>query len=149
MTQGFGETRGGAPVAFLRTELFRATRFGVVGAIATCVHMLVVWSLIENTRLPVMLANLLAFSTAFGLSFAGHYYWTFRSPGNAARAMRRFFLISVTAFSTNSLLLAGLLRLGWPSPAVGAVSAAAVIPAITFLVSRLWAFREERVDKVV
>ena len=131
----FGETRGGATLAVLKTELFRASRFGMVGAIATFIHILVVWGLIENTRLPVMLANLLAFSTAFGLSFAGHYYWTFRSPGNPVRAMRRFFLVSVTAFSTSSLLLAALLKLEWPSPAIDAVLAAAVMPAITFLVS--------------
>lgn len=55
--------------------------------------------------------------------------------------MSRFFLISVSAFSANSLILALLTRLQWLPPAEAAVSAATVVPLITYLASRFWGFR--------
>jgi putative flippase GtrA len=121
--------------------VFLAGRFAVVGAAATLVHMLVVWLLIEQASLPPLLANLLAFLTAFAVSFSGHYLWTFGAPGNPVRAMRRLFVISGSAFAVNTVLLAALLRAGWLTPSAAAVIAAGVVPAITFVASRVWGFR--------
>jgi putative flippase GtrA len=132
--------RKGVAAALWR-EFLLAGRFALVGATATLVHMLMVAALIELVSLPPLLANLIAFLTAFGVSFAGHYFWTFRAPGNPVRAMRRLFIISGTAFAANTVLLAGLLKAGWLSPTGSALLAAALVPAITFLASRLWGFR--------
>jgi hypothetical protein len=73
--------------------------------------------LIETTNAPVLLANLIAFLTAFGIS-----QFTGQSKGG------RFFLVSSSAFAANTLLLAFLTRAEWLQPAVAAVLAAAVIP---------------------
>jgi putative flippase GtrA len=91
--------------------------------------------------LPVLLANLVAFLSAFGISFWGNYHWTFRRPGQKARALRRFFTISSGAFALNMLLLTGLLQIDLLLPEWSALLAATVIPAITFLASRFWGFR--------
>jgi putative flippase GtrA len=123
-------------------ELFIAARFGVVGVCATALHIGVVWSLITCTAMPTLLANLVAFLCAFGLSFTGNYIWTFSNPGYPGKAMRRFFLISLTAFLINSTLLATILASGWLSPGLAAVASAAVVPGITFLASRLWGFHQ-------
>jgi putative flippase GtrA len=123
-------------------ELLVAARFGMIGVTATAVHVLIVWLLLSGTSLPPLVANMFAFLTAFGISFAGNYLWTFRSPGNPIKAMRRFLLISVSAFAVNTLLLAGLLRGGWFSPTAAAIVSAAVVPMITFLAARLWGFRD-------
>lgn len=122
-------------------EVLTAARFGVVGIAATALHIGMVWSLLSHTTLPALLANLIAFLCAFGLSFTGNYIWTFSAPGFPGRAMRRFFLISLTAFMANSTLLAAILASGWLSPRLAAVASAAVVPGITFLASRLWGFR--------
>jgi len=121
-------------------EFYLASRFALVGIAATAVHMLVVWLLIETTSLPVLVANLIAFLTAFGISFTGNYVWTFGSPGRPVTAMRRFFLISGGAFSANSMVLALLTIADWLQPTVAAALAAAVIPLITYVASRLWGF---------
>ena len=125
----------------LRRELRLASRFGLVGIAATAVHVLVVLLLMQTINLPVLVANLFAFLTAFGVSFAGNYVWTFGSPGRPKTAMSRFFLISAFAFSANSLILYLLTRLQWLPPAEAAVSAAAVVPFISYLASRFWGFR--------
>lgn len=124
-----------------RKELLLAGRFAVVGIVATFVHMLMAWTLIESTRLSPLLANLMAFLTAFVVSFTGHYHWTFQGAGSPWRAMRRLFLISSSAFAINTLLLAGLLKSSWMSASVAAIVAAGIVPAISFLASRFWGFK--------
>ena len=66
----------------LQLEALRISRFGVVGAAATATHLLLVSILVAGTSLPTLTANTLAYLTAFGISLAGHYFWTFQKPGD-------------------------------------------------------------------
>jgi putative flippase GtrA len=122
-------------------ELLYTARFAVVGAAATMLHLAVVWLLIKHTVLPPLSANFLAFISAFGVSFTGNYYWTFRRPGSPTVAIQRFFLVSISAFALNTLALVELIATNLLTPSTAAVLAAFVIPAVTFLSSRLWAFK--------
>ncbi|NWG39428.1 MAG: GtrA family protein [Hydrogenophilaceae bacterium] len=130
----------------MRRELLTAARFGLVGIAATAVHILTVWTLLSVTLLPAIVANLVAFLTAFGVSFAGNYLWTFRTPGYPTEAARRFFVISGGAFVANTLLFASLLKGAWFSPTVSAIVSATVVPVISFTASRLWGFRRQTKD---
>jgi putative flippase GtrA len=121
-------------------ELLIAARFGLVGIVATAVHIMVVWLSLGEAGITPISANTLAFLMAFGISFAGNYLWTFRSPGSPRRAMFRFFVIAVCAFAANTLLLAFLVHKGWFSPVVSAIFSASVVPVISFVASRLWGF---------
>nr|VFK43672.1 MAG: Putative flippase GtrA (transmembrane translocase of bactoprenol-linked glucose) [Candidatus Kentron sp. TC] len=125
-------------------EMILATRFGMVGIVATAVHILVVWLLLISTTLSPIVANTLAFPAALGVSFVGNYLWTFSSPGNPARAIKRFLAISLCAFAMNTLLLTFLVRSGWFSPVISAIFSAAVVPVITFVASRLWGFKSSK-----
>lgn len=122
-------------------EIFTAARFGLVGLLSTGVHIAIVWLLLTLASVDPMLANTLAFMTAFCISFTGNYLWTFRSPGSPRRAIFRFFVIAVSAFVVNTLVLAFLVHKGWFSPVVSAVLSASVVPVISFLASRLWGFK--------
>lgn len=122
-------------------ELFLAIRFGLVGILATTIHITVVWTLLSTTLLQVLVANTIAFASAFGVSFAGNYLWTFGSPCSPRRAMLRFLTISASAFLLNTFLLGTILEFGWFDPTSAAISSAAVIPVITFLASRFWGFK--------
>jgi putative flippase GtrA len=123
-------------------ECLTAARFGLVGAAATIVHVSVAWTLIVNVDTPVLLANLIAFALAFGVSFVGNYVWTFRVPGRPHRAFARFVVIALSAFAANNVLLVSMLSLNCCKQSTAAVGAAAVVPAVTFLGSRLWGFRQ-------
>jgi putative flippase GtrA len=127
-------------------ELLTILRFGIVGVMATAVHILVVWILLNHTHLPVLISNSFAFLTAFGVSFSGHYFWTFQNPGDPGRAIRRFLLISTGGFTTNTLFLAAMLRIEWLSPFGSVVVSVVVIPLATFLASRSWGFRHTDID---
>ena len=122
-------------------EFFTAVRFGLVGVLATAVHIATVWILLAATGIAPIPANTLAFLIAFGVSFAGHYAWTFRAPGKPRRAILRFSVIAVFGFLVNTLVLAFLIQKGYFSPVVSAVFSVSIIPVISFLASRLWGFK--------
>lgn len=132
-----------ADVNFLR-EIITAGRFGLVGLLATVVHIAIVWVLLALTNIVPVLANTLAFMVAFCISFVGNYLWTFRSPGSPRRAIFRFFVIAASAFIVNTLVLAFLVRQGWFSPVVSAILSASLVPVISFFASRLWGFEQDR-----
>lgn len=117
-----------------------AFRFGIIGVIATLVHVLVVSLLLNETVLSALLANLIAFLAAFSISFFGNYRWTFQSPGCPRQALVRYLLVSVTAFIVNTLALTLILDNGWLSPLYAAISSASVVPIINYFLSRLWVF---------
>lgn len=132
-------TRRFSKLNFWREALI-ATRFGLVGLLATAVHITIVWRLLAEAVTTQIRANTLAFLIAFGISFAGNYLWTFGSPGRPRRTMFRFFVIAVCAFTANTLLLAFLVHKGWFSPVISAVTSASVVPVMSFVASRLWGF---------
>lgn len=122
-------------------EILIASRFGLVGLLSTAVHITIVWLLLAGAGIGSVLANTLAFLTAFGISFVANYLWTFRSPGSPHRALFRFFMIAVCAFIANTLLLAFLVYKSWFSPFISAVLSTSVVPVISFMGSRFWGFK--------
>jgi putative flippase GtrA len=76
---------------FSLVELLVLARFTLVGILAAAVHISIAWILISISALPPIMANLLAWSVAFMISFAGHYYWTFQARCNRNQALRGFF----------------------------------------------------------
>lgn len=146
MTRGFGSgffgnVRWGHWRKHFAQELLRIGRFGTVGLVSTAIHITIVVLAIKASLLSPIIANTIAFFVAFSVSFTGNYIWTFRAPGRFNRALKRFFLISATAFAANTLLLAFLLRLEFLSPLASAIVSASLVPAISYTASCLWAFR--------
>ena len=124
-----------------KQEVLTMSRFMIVGIVATCVHIGIVWSLITQIGIETLLANLLAFLTAFVVSFTGQYLWTFRSQRYWQSAFIRFFLISLFGFTVNNIVLITLLNMGHMSDSLAAVLSTCVIPVITYLAGRFWAFK--------
>jgi len=126
-----------------RQEFLAIIRFGIVGLAASGVHIFVVWLLLRLTSYPTLIANTLAFITAFVVSFSGHYIWTFQTPGNPSKAIQRFLLISLLGFLANTMILAVILKLGWFSQLVSVIVSIFIVPIITFFACRLWGFRNK------
>ena len=86
-------------------------------------------------------ANVLGWLVAFIVSFAGHHRLTFRGHGAApGPAAVRFFAISAGGFAVNEAAYA--LLLAWSDLRYDVVLAGVLlaVAALTYLLSRHWAF---------
>ncbi|MEX0969797.1 MAG: GtrA family protein [Paracoccaceae bacterium] len=116
-------------------------RFGLVGGLATLVHMLVGVSLIGTGMAP-LLANLCAFLVAFGVSFIGHYGFSFpQKTASLSSAFKRFILVAIGGFLINESLLALYVWAAIGPAALGLILSTGFAAAATFFASRNWAFR--------
>nr|WP_321445495.1 glycosyltransferase family 39 protein [uncultured Cohaesibacter sp.] len=123
-------------------EFLTLMRFGIVGVGATLVHMSVAAGLVHFALANVFIANLAAYMTAFLVAFTGHFLWTFQKGAPLKQAIWRYFVISLSAFGANNLVLLGLVESGLVSKVTSVIIAAAIVPAISYVASRLWGFKE-------
>jgi putative flippase GtrA len=117
-------------------------RFVAVGAAATLVHYVIALVLEGSGALGPMTANVAGFLVAFGVSFVGQWRWTFReADAPLSRALPLYFAVSLGSFGLNALLLKLLLTWGVLPYAVALAVVLLSVAAVTFLLSRIWAFR--------
>jgi putative flippase GtrA len=113
--------------------------FLLVGASAALTHVLV-FALTKDRMLPE-LANALGFVVAFGVSFVGHRWLSFKDTSmSLLQSLRRFAVTALAGFACNELVFVVVLRgFGWAD--MPALFLALVLAAgQTFLLSRFWAF---------
>jgi len=116
--------------------------FIAVGCAAAATHWCVAVACVEGLGLAPLAANAVGWLVAFLVSFCGHYRLTFRhAAAPLARAARRFFLVSAAGFALNEAAYAWLLHAtALPYDLLLALILVA-LAVLTFLASRLWAFR--------
>ena len=119
--------------------------FVAVGCTAAAVHFGVVVGLVSGLGLQPLVANILGWLVAFVVSFLGQWQLTFRAHGAPwLRALRRFFVLSLTGFVINETAYAVLLRF---TPFRYDVLLAIVLVGVavmTYLLGSRWAFRGSR-----
>lgn len=120
---------------------FQLTRFGIVGATAALVNMLVVFLLVHFLAWQPLVANILAFAIAYHVSFFGHHHWTFQRNAKAKTAWSKFLLVAVGSFILNEGFYALFLHVLHLQYIVALLLVLVVVPPITFCLSKLWAFR--------
>ena len=105
----------------------------------------VVMGLVETTGMAPLLANVLGWLVAFGVSFGGHYRLTFSGSGAAlGPAARRFLLISFSGFLINQAAYALALRLSNQNYALLLAAVLVGVAVLTHVFSRWWAFAGQR-----
>ena len=133
-----GPTEG---VLRLLPLFLQLTRFGMVGISAAFVHFSVVVFLVEWGWLQPLLANILAFSLAFQVSYWGHRRFTFKHTSQEHRiAFPRLLLVSVSAFLVNETLFYFLMKKFNLSYEVALLLVLMVLPLGVFLVNKFWVF---------
>lgn len=116
--------------------------FTAVGCAAALVHWLVVVALVKFVALTPLVANVIGWLVAFGVSFSGHHHLTFRLHNAPAwQAARRFFLVSATGFAVNEISYAYLLHFTKIRYDILLAAVLIVIAGFTFIVGRFWAFK--------
>ncbi len=115
--------------------------FVTVGALAAMVHYVAAVAS-HAAGVSPWYANNLGFLAAFPVSYIGHRRWSFKGTrASHTRAFLRFFLVALTGFSGNQLLVwAGMQFTTAPFWLVLAV-VMGVVAVSTYLLSRFWAFQ--------
>lgn len=117
-------------------------RFGFIGFFATFLSYLLVIFFVEAFHFNPLVANFIAFLIAFQVSFWGHKSWTFRAHSIPHRqAMVRFFTLSIFGFILNESLYAFFLHVVHMHYALALLIVLMIVPPITFVVSKFWAFK--------
>lgn len=117
-------------------------RFGLVGALAALTHYVVAAACIHFALTSAAWANPAGFAVAFWVSYFGHYHFSFGVGDSVAHgdALPRFLLTALAGFFTNHLIYLGLLTFTGLSPYVALFIALVLVAAMTFVLSRYWAF---------
>ena len=121
-------------------SLKTVVRFGLVGGLATLVHLLVGGTLIMTGTSPTT-ANVIAFAVAFFVSFAGHYGYSFASHNAPmARSLRRFVIVALIGWGTNQTVLVLRIKLTHVQDLLALGISTTCGAAVTFTLSKYWAF---------
>lgn len=118
----------------------QGARFGIVGLVATLLHMAVAWT-VNRLGVTPYAANALGFAAGFVIAYLGHFYWTFGRRGNHLRHQLRFIVVSAVSFALgNGVIWLVVDRLGL-SFDLALVVIVLVVPPTSWMLSRVWAFR--------
>jgi len=125
--------------------LKQVAKFGTVGLFATATHAGVYAICAGPFGIDPLLANLVAFVTAFAVSFAGHLQWTFKQVRYASSAkaskLVKFLVIALLGLVLNSIFT-WIIVDRWRLHYLWAVTPMlSITPLVTFVMAKRWAFR--------
>ena len=120
-------------------ETARVGRFALVGIAATALHLSVAMLLEYVSLLPVIVIHVLAYLTAFSVSFLGHYVYTFKSNRQWTLALMRFLAASLAVLCLSSLVAKVCTAAGLAA-VISLLVAAFSVPALTYVLSRTLVF---------
>jgi len=129
------------PVTEQKASLIgQIAKFGIVGVIATTIHILTAY-FVQKTGVAEQLANFAGFLCAATFSFCGNLFFTFRAKGSFRDYIKRFVVVSGSNyFASAGLIFVLTQKLGFPFE-VSLLGMILTIPAISFLVQKLWVFK--------
>lgn len=121
-------------------EALTASRFVAVGATATIVHISVAFFALRIMAAGVATSNSVGFAFALLVSYVGHYYLTFRSSKGHSVSAARFIMTASIAYLINIIVVTVLGMATSLEPELRLAVGIATMPAVTFILSRLWVY---------
>jgi putative flippase GtrA len=126
----------------VKSLLAQLGRFATVGVAATLIHVGLAWLMARGFGTPPLIANAIGFAAAFACSYLGHFYWTFGQREGHPVRLPKFLIVSGTGFAVTNLITWITVTAALPVE-VALFAILATVPAITWALSRFWAFRTE------
>lgn len=117
----------------------RIVRFGLTGGFATLIHLFVAFSVLYFLSLPVWFANFLGFICAFSFSYLMQTCFVFQKRFHLKNFIK-FFIVQFSALVCAQLLSEIFSEMNHYLRVVIVVF---LIPMITYMVHRLWTFKEQ------
>ncbi len=123
--------------------MIQIIKFVVVGSIAALIHLTILHLLVIHFLLTPLIANAIAFTVAFVVSYTGQSLWTFNHKKHSHKSAALRFLSTqlLCSFALNQGLYALLLRLTDLNYLLASVIALVTVPLATYSLSKYWAFK--------
>lgn len=116
--------------------------FSGIGGTAALAHILIVLNCVQYLNIAPLIANIIAFSIAFNISYLGHKYLTFSQLSNEKQlSLPHFFLVASSAGIINELLYFIFLNYTSINYLTALVLDLGLVAIYSFLLSRYWACR--------
>lgn len=116
------------------------SRFGIVGILATLTYLIVSNLLIFMGMVPTV-ASITAYLAGMIVSFLGQSKFTFKMARTQRHQFVRFCVLSLMGLLISYLTVVAASVANAP-PVLGTIATAALVPALSFVVMKLWVFRE-------
>lgn len=118
----------------------RILTFGVVGVAASLLHFVAADVTMRVFGVPILLANLIGFILAIGLSYVGHYKLTFQSSADHKVSVPKFVITAVTGYFINNIVLIILINITGLELSLFILIAIGVSAVVVYLISNRWVF---------
>ena len=116
-------------------------RFIIIGIAAASIHFLSVYIIVSTVDLIPIIANIFAFLIAFFVSYMGHSLWTFSHKEHEHhKAAVRYFGVAIFCFALNESGYYLMLEFTDFNYLVSLFIVLMLVPIVTFLLSKHWAF---------
>jgi putative flippase GtrA len=117
-------------------------KFICIGTLAAIVNFIVDIFLVEVINISPLLANIFGFAIAFQVSFLGHRFWTFYEKGikDTHIVWIKFLTVALFSLGLNQLLYS-IYLIFIDNYIIALFFALITVPPITFIISKLWAFK--------
>ena len=125
----------------LMRQLFR---FGIVGGLATLLNSVVFVILVDRLHIQPLLGNLLAFLSAFFVSYFGHSWWTFKNTKHSHEKLAKFLTTSLIGLAINSGFVWVLMHHLHQTAYVATLPMIFITPLLIFFINKFWVFQEKR-----
>lgn len=116
--------------------------FAIMGGMTTVVHIVTGLALHHVAGMTAAKANIVAYITAFFVSYSLHRNVTFRSTASVGQSLPKFLAISVLGFVLCQLIVVMMVNVMGFSYAAALAVMVTTVPVVTYVLSRIWAFRD-------
>jgi len=115
-------------------------RFGIVGLLATAIHVAVFSLSVEKFHITPVMATFPAFLIAMLASYRLNQTWTFGVVGSHRSYLPKYTLVATIGLSLNvaiTFIFVNILGHGY---GIALVAAIVTVPVVTYLLNRYWIF---------
>jgi len=128
----------------MTNSLLPVMRFGIVGVLATCIHVAVFFIFVHAIKVSPTVATIPAFFAALLASYRLNHTWTFGARGQHAYFFIRYFLVTLLGLALNISIMYFGTNVLHRSYIVCLALVLMVVPAFNFLCNKYWGFVENQ-----
>ena len=123
-----------------RNDFQGLARFGIVGLLATAIHVAIFSLSVEKFHITPVMATFPAFLTAMLASYRLNQTWTFAVVGSHRSYLPKYALVATMGLSLNVAITFIFVNILGHSYGIALVAAIATVPVVTYLLNRYWIF---------